>query len=116
MSATYQKGLWAETYAAWVLRLKGYKILEQRYKTPVGEVDLIARKKSCLVFVEVKCRPTKEEGLQSITPKMKSRISRAASHFLTTQQGDRTTDIRFDVVVVSAFRIWHLDNAWFPPT
>ena len=45
-----------ETLAAWFLRLKGYRILESRYKTPVGEIDLIARRWGTTVFVEVKSR------------------------------------------------------------
>ena len=55
----YRRGLFAETVAALLLRLKGYAIVARRYKTPVGEIDLVALKGKRLAFVEVKRRKTK---------------------------------------------------------
>lgn len=118
---TYQRGMRAEKLAALWLRLKGYKILEQRYKTAVGEIDLIVSKNNLIAFVEVKTRPTINESLESITPKMKSRITRTAQHYLS-QNNHATLNLRFDVVAVTPFKIkrilykpffiHHLDNAW----
>ena len=51
-------GRTAETIALWYLRCKGYRLLTQRFKSPMGEVDLIMRKGETTVFVEVKARPS----------------------------------------------------------
>ena len=58
----YRRGLFAETVAALLLRLKGYAIVARRYKTPVGEIDLVALKGKRLAFIEVKRRKTKEDA------------------------------------------------------
>ncbi|HPQ51343.1 MAG: YraN family protein [Alphaproteobacteria bacterium] len=123
LSTNYSRGLIAEIYAGFFLILKGYKIREWRYKTSVGEIDFIISKNNITAFVEVKLRSTKDEALLSITPKMKSRISRAAQYYLARQLKDTANNVgkkeaeyRFDVIGVSGFRIWHLDNAWFTPT
>jgi len=108
---TYDKGLWAEDIAATYLKMKGYKILERRYKTPYGEIDLIARKKDIIAFVEVKARKTLDQALESITPKMRERISQAAG--LYTQTVTEDVGFRFDVMAVyPPLTLHHLDNAW----
>lgn len=110
---TYDQGLWAETIAALYLCLKGYKILERRYKTKVGEIDIIARKKNVLAIVEVKFRPTLEEALYAIAPQARRRIERTALHYMASRPLYADFDIRFDVLAVSgAFSVQHLDNAW----
>lgn len=115
MSSSYTRGLAAELYAALFLVLKGYRICRWRYKTPVGEIDLIAQRGKTVVFIEVKQRPDKATGLYAISDRMKSRISRAATHYMAS--GGAKADIyRFDAVIVSGFRIWHLDNAWLQTT
>jgi putative endonuclease len=48
----------AESLAAWWLRLKGWRILARRVRTPVGEIDLVARRGRTIAFVEVKARAT----------------------------------------------------------
>lgn len=116
LSTNYARGMIAEMYAALYLLLKGYRIRAWRYKTAVGEVDLVAEKNKSIVFVEVKLRPTAEEGLNAITPAMRSRISRAASHYLASGARKNGAECRFDVVVIVGFRVYHLDNAWEYPT
>lgn len=108
----YTFGLKAENAAAFWLQVKGYKILERRYKTPMGEIDLIARKGNMLAFVEVKARQTKYQALESLTPSMRRRIEQAASSYISHNPvGD--CDMRFDLVTVTPpFLIHHLDNAW----
>jgi len=109
---TYDRGVWAENIAKFYLIFKGYRILENRYKSPVGEIDLIVRKNKMLIFVEVKSRQTERQALESITPKMRQRIQRAALHY-TAQKNLNDTQMRFDVVsVIPPFGIHHLDNAW----
>lgn len=108
---SYDRGLRAENVAALWLQLKGYKILERRYKTPVGEIDLIIKKGNLVSFVEVKARATKTGALESLTPAMRQRIERAALHYISQHGGN--CDMRFDLVtVVPPFFIHHLDNAW----
>ena len=113
---TYDRGVQAEKLAALWLWLKGYKILERRYKTPVGEIDLIIRKKSLIAFVEVKARMTRSQALESLTPDMRRRINRAASHYIS-HNNINNCDLRFDLVSVTrsflgTVLIHHLDNAW----
>ncbi len=109
----YQKGLWAETLAAWYLRLKGYRICAMRYKTPVGEIDIVARKGKALVFVEVKARGSLEEALQSIHRRNQSRVMRAAEHYIGAQALPSDISMRFDAVALAPpFSLRHLDNAW----
>ncbi len=115
-SKTYDKGLYAEKVANAWLRLKGYKILETRYKTKYGEIDLIAQKDNMIAFVEVKARPDVAQGLESVTPKAQGRITNSASYYIS-QKNLTQNEFRFDVLVVlpSKFgvpQIHHLDNAW----
>lgn len=114
---TYQDGLWAESAAAFIFRLKGYRIIAQRYKTPVGEIDLIVKRGRMVAFVEVKYRRSLREALECLTPSMKGRITNAARHFIAAypQYGDY--DMRFDLLALSGiFSFRHLDNAWSLPT
>ncbi len=113
---SYYRGLWAEIYTMAFLTLKGFRILAWRYKTPVGEVDVIARRGSVLAFVEVKLRPDLDSGFYAVTPKTQSRITRAAQHFMVSRPDLAQKNPRFDVVAVSGFCLRHLDNAWHSPT
>jgi putative endonuclease len=113
---SHDKGLWAEFLAALYLRLKGYRILVQRFKTPVGEVDIIARRGKTLVFIEVKQRASLAAALECVTAQMQTRISRAALFFLSSAVCPPHDHCRFDLITVSGLRIRHLDNAWVLPT
>ena len=110
---TYRTGLQAETLAVWWLRLKAYRILAQRYKTPVGEVDVIARRGNTLVFIEVKARPTAEEGLHAVRGEQQQRILRAAEWFVQQHPQQAGRNLRFDVMVIPG-KGWpiHLCNAF----
>lgn len=111
----YRMGMLGEHFAAWGLRLQGYRILASRYKTPVGEIDLIARKNDMLVFVEVKTRTDLSTALCAVTPRMRARISRAATYFLAQHSDLADMAVRFDLIAVAPpFRWRHLDNAWRP--
>jgi putative endonuclease len=74
---TYQTGLAAQRICRLALRLKFYRILATRYKTPVGEIDIIAARGHTVVAVEVKARATREAAIESISPEQQSRIARA---------------------------------------
>lgn len=115
----YRRGLFAEYIAVLYLLVKGYRILKRRYKTPVGEIDIIARKKDTFVFVEVKARQNIEQGLYSITETSKQRIRRAAEYFGMMNNTSGTSrfnpyrqDARFDVIIFSNWHIRHVQNAW----
>ncbi len=73
----YRKGHRGEWLAAAALMLKGYRILARRYRTPVGEIDLIARRGSLVIIVEVKARPTLEEAMEAVGALAQRRIDAA---------------------------------------
>jgi putative endonuclease len=109
----YERGYRAERLAAVYLRLKGYRILETRYKTPLGEVDLIARKGNALVMVEVKQRDKTLVALEAVTLRNQTRVVQAAKYYLSRNPAYSTLDLRFDVIVLGrGFYCRHLDNAW----
>ena len=62
-----RRGHFAETIALIYLRLKGYRLLAMRYKTPQGEVDLIMRRRDVTAFIEVKARRSRDEGVTAVT-------------------------------------------------
>ena len=110
---SYYKGLLAEEMAELLLRVKGYKILERRFKTPIGEIDLICKKKNLLVIVEVKERKTINEALQAVSENAKGRIAHAASYYRAAHPKHENDTIRFDLIAVHMpFLVKHLLNAW----
>ena len=109
----FKRGVLAEKAAGLILRIKGYKIISTRFKTPVGEVDIIAHKGNTLVFVEVKARRTEEDAAQSITPRQQKRITRAASSFLASHSEYEGHDCRFDAILITGLKPpKHIENAW----
>lgn len=115
-----QRGRSAERRAAWLLRLKGYRILARRFRPAksfgLGEIDMVARRGRTLVFVEVKARATEAEAIFSIQPRQQQRILRSAEHFLKVKPLYQGWPMRFDAVVLEAGRFWprHLADAWRP--
>lgn len=109
----YLGGHRGEALAAWFLRLKLYRVVQRRYKTPVGEIDLIAERFGTTVFVEVKARSkavVEAEALQAVN---RSRIARAAQYWLARHPGKAETNLRFDVIFLAPGR-WprHVINAF----
>ncbi len=108
-------GRWAETLAALHLRLRGYRILARNYKTPVGELDMVAKRGTTVCFVEVKARGTQHEAFEAVTTKQRRRIQRAAEQFLIHHPPLQVFDIRFDVALVTSFlQFKHVSDAWRP--
>lgn len=97
--AGYQSGLLAEWQASWMLRLKGYTILDRRYRTPVGELDIVARRGRRLAFVEVKCRSDHHAAATSVTSRQQQRIVRAAALWQQRHPRYRDCEPAFDVVI-----------------
>lgn len=103
----------AEGLAAWMLRFKGYRVLATRYRTPLGEIDIVARRGHVLAFVEVKARPTLEAGLEAIAAEGYRRIEASADLYLSRHPQFSTFTLRFDLIVVRPRR-WphHVENAF----
>lgn len=102
----------AELLAAWWLRLKGYHILARRVRTPVGEIDLIARRGGTLIFVEVKARADLPSAASALTYVSQRRISRAANALLA-RFGGGCEAARIDAVLVTPWRApRHIVGAW----
>lgn len=108
----FSAGRIAESVAGLFLRLKGYRIRAMRFKTPVGEIDIIAEKGGSLIFAEVKWRPRYGDAAEAITPRQRQRVSRAASWYLA-RHGGAAAPARFDAVLVVPWRLpVHIKNAW----
>jgi putative endonuclease len=109
----YRRGLFAETLAAFLLRLKGHRIVAQRYRTPVGEIDLVALKGRRLAFIEVKRRKTRDDAAWTIPTRQKRRIVRAAQYWLAGHPAYAGHDIAFDVVLAAPLT-WprYIENAF----
>lgn len=109
-----RRGRRGETLAALLLRLKLYRILGRRVRTPLGEIDLVARAPSGLVcFVEVKARPDETQASDAVMTRQQARIARAAQHYLASRPGLAAKGARFDVVSVVPGRFpRHLRDAW----
>ena len=103
--AAFRLGVSAETRAAAFLIGKGFRILARRWKSPVGEIDIVARRRSMLIFVEVKARASLDDAAWSVTPRQQQRIAAAAQVWLANNPGVAFVDIRFDVVLVAPGRL-----------
>ena len=99
--AAFQRGLSAESRAALLLIAKAYRILERRWKTPFGEIDIVARRRGVVVFVEVKARGSMDEAVEAVTERTKRRVIGAAELWLARHPQHANGDIRFDVIVVA---------------
>ncbi len=120
---TYQKKkrayLWgqgAEWLAIFFLTLKGYRILARRFKCKSGEIDLIAKKRNLICFIEVKARKTTHDALYALSHKQKRRISKAAEWYIAknmTPNLNCDNIYRFDVMAVEPWRMpTHITDAW----
>jgi putative endonuclease len=102
----------AEALAALWLQLKGWKIVGRRVRTPVGEVDLIARRGRTLAFVEVKARATAEEAGHALDEYRLRRVA-AAAEALAHRYARAGDDIRLDAIYIVPRRLpRHLTNIW----
>jgi putative endonuclease len=99
--AAFGLGISAESRAAAYLIAKGYRILARRWKSPLGEIDIIARRRQLLVFVEVKARASLDRAAESVLPRQRERIAAAAEAWLATYPDPKITDMRFDAILVA---------------
>lgn len=111
--AAFRWGLSAESRAAAWLLAKGYRIVARRFKSPFGEIDIIARRRGTLVFVEVKARDGLDAAAEAVTARQKARIVTAAEAWLARHPDFVTRPMRFDVVLVAPGRLpRHIQNAF----
>jgi putative endonuclease len=109
----YRDGIIAESQAAWLYRLKGYRVVAKRYRSPVGEIDLVACKGARLVFVEVKRRKSHDEAAFAVTARRKRRIVRVAQYWIASHPDFVGRDIAFDVVLCAPWSLpRHIENAF----
>lgn len=112
-TSSYHTGLRAEFIARMYLRMRGFRILRHRYitgkNTRRAEIDIIARRRNLIIFVEVKSRPDIPSAWDAISVAQSIRLRRAAETFLG---GARWTgDARFDVIIVCHWRVRWIKNA-----
>jgi putative endonuclease len=111
--AAEKRGHMAELAALMYLRLKGYRLLAQRFKTPQGEIDLVMRRGDVTAFIEVKARNSRDAGVEAVTPHQSRRIAAAARLWMARDRTSNNNFCRFDIVVVNAY-LWphHIENAF----
>ena len=108
---SYQTGLWGEWRAARYLKKQGLRIIEKRYRTRHGEIDLIAWDGDTLVFVEVKMRAKGKigDGAAAVNGQKRRSIRYAAQIYL---QSHPVRDVRFDVIEITLSGIRHIRHAF----
>ncbi|MGA0392681.1 MAG: YraN family protein [Rhodospirillales bacterium] len=109
----WRYGQFAETMCALSLQLRGYRVLARRYKTPLGEIDIVARHGRVLAFIEVKARQNFKEAVESISPRQRDRIVRAAELYLQRNAQFAQLHLRFDAMLIAPWRIpRHIRDDW----
>ncbi len=112
-AARERTGRRAERLAAWWLGLKGFRVLAMRWRTKVGEIDLVVRRGDLVAFVEVKRRGTREAAAEAVSADQRARVTRAAEHYLARHPELAACRLRFDAVLLAP---WspprHVEDAW----
>lgn len=97
----------------WLAR-QGWRILAERVKTPVGEIDLVAKKAGLVAFVEVKWRARRHALADAIDERRLRRVAAAAECVAQDYAADGE-DLRIDVILLApGCRPTHIENAWMP--
>ncbi len=99
--AAFRTGLSAESRAAAYLLAKGYRVLARRFRTPHGEIDIVARRRNLIAFVEVKARASLDEAAFAVTPRQQARIIDAAQAWLAAHPEHAEFELRFDVILIA---------------
>ncbi len=112
-----RRGRRAETLCVLALRLKGYRILGRRVRTPAGEIDILARRGRILAVIEVKARTSERAAREAVSPAQRRRLQRAGEAILAGERrrGNDGLSLRFDVMTVIPGR-WprQICDAWRP--
>jgi putative endonuclease len=99
--AAFRTGISAESHAATFLMAKGYRILAKRFRTPHGEIDIIAKRRNLIAFVEVKARASLDEAAFAVTPRQQARIIDAGQGWLVAHPEHADFELRFDVILIA---------------
>jgi len=115
MKTAHQTGLSAESLCRLSLRLRFYNVVASRYRSPLGEIDIVAARGDTLALIEVKARPSQREAAEAIHHRQRERLQRAANDFLAKHPHFNRHNVRFDVMLVAP-RSWpvHIKDAWRP--
>ncbi|MEA2896145.1 MAG: putative endonuclease [Bradyrhizobium sp.] len=103
--AAFRTGLSAEARATAYLMAKGYRILAKRFRSPYGEIDIVARRRNLLAFVEVKARASLDDAAYAVTPRQQKRIIDAAQAWLMTHPEHADFELRFDAMLIAPRRL-----------
>src|SRR3569623_551205 len=103
--AAFRTGLSAESRAAAYLIAKGYRILARRFRTPHGEIDIVARRRGLIAFVEVMARASLDEAAYAVTPRQQQRIVNAAQGWLVAHPEHAEFELRFDAMLIAPRRL-----------
>src|ERR1700731_1460004 len=103
--AAFRTGLSAESRAAAYPMAKGYRILAKRYRTPYGEIDLVARRRNLVAFIEVKARASLDEAAYAVTARQQARIIEAAQAWLMAHPEHAEFEMRFDAMLIAPRRL-----------
>ena len=103
--AAFRTGVSAEGRAAALLMAKGYRILARRYRTPYGEIDIVARRRNLVAFIEVKARPSLDDAAYAVTPRQQARIIDAAQAWLLAHPEHAEFELRFDAMLIAPRRL-----------
>ncbi|SMH55934.1 YraN family protein [Azospirillum agricola] len=106
-------GRFAESLCRLSLRLKGYRILANRLRTPMGEIDIVARRGQTIAVIEVKARGDWDTANEAVNARQRGRLARAAHVYLAANPRYAGYVLRFDVMLVTPWA-WprHLIDAW----
>lgn len=105
--ASHARGMQAEEAALVYLQEQGYQLLARRYRNAYGEIDLIVARDKRLHFVEVKARPTLEDGLYALSKRQQQRLSQGALHFLAEHPTWQNAEMQFDLIVIAGWQLHH---------
>jgi putative endonuclease len=113
MATSYTKGLAAEDVAVSFLHQKGFSILDRRFRSACGEVDIVAEKGNRLSFVEVKQRRSHAECAYAITQRQQQRICSAAEIWLQGNPAYDDREMTFDAILISPGKPpYHMQDAF----
>ncbi len=112
-TTTRETGASAEDRAAAALEAAGYTIIQRNWTCDVGELDVVARERDILVFVEVRSRANAGHGhaAEMVTPAKRRRVSRVAAAYLGLER-PVFEECRFDVVAITGEQLDIVRDAW----
>ncbi len=107
-----QSGRLAERLAEIAYRLRGFDILDRRFKAAGGEIDLVARKGALLVFIEVKRRAAIDAAIFAVTATNRRRLEQAGRSWVSRHPVFARADLRYDIAAVAGWRVEIIADAW----